>query len=270
MNEITLIDESLPGGLTAVRCTPPGGTTKPPVLLCHGWMSGAWQWTRLQPFLARHGYASLAINYRGHCSSAPVPDLAALSFADLLADAATAATALGQPVAIGQSTGGLIVQKLAEAGAVAGAVLSCPVPPADIQWHCATSAIDDLRQESTALRQKIVDPDRADFDEHVYNHMPTGLADEAFAQQVPESGRLLAELFNQEVAVDDRNVTCPMLAVIGGDDRLVTQETQLAVAAKYGALSLVRPHAGHYALIYEPGWETTADIVVDWLDRTMR
>jgi pimeloyl-ACP methyl ester carboxylesterase len=267
MSDIHITEASLPGGLTAIRCEPPGGSAKTPVLLCHGWMSGAWQWSRLQPFLARRGYASLAINYRGHCGSAPVSDLAAVTFADFLADAQTAAATLGRPIAIGQSTGGLIVQKLAEAAAVTAAVLSCSVPPAGIRWRSATSAIDDLRKDSDTLRQQVVPPDRPDFDTHVYNRMPTTLADEAFAQQVPESGRVLAELFNQEIGVDEHKVSCPVLSVVGGDDRLVSQETDLAVAAKYGGLSIVRPHAGHYALVYEPGWEQTADMVMDWLDR---
>jgi hypothetical protein len=34
-----------------------------------------------------------------------------------------------RPIVIGQSTGGLIAQKVAEAGAVASAILSCSVPP---------------------------------------------------------------------------------------------------------------------------------------------
>ena len=72
-----------------------------------------------------------------------------------------------------------------------------------------------------------------------------------------------------EVEVDERKVTCPVLSVVAGDDRLVLPETDLAVAAKYGGLSVVRPHAGHYALVYEPGWEQTADMVVDWLDRVV-
>jgi hypothetical protein len=109
-------------------------------------------------------------------------------------------------------------------------------------------------------------PDRVDFDDLVYNCMPKDLADEAFTQQVPESGGILAQLFAQEVTVNEKQVKCPIFSVVTGADRLVLPETGLAIAAKYNALSIVRPHAGHYGLIYEPGWEATAKLVVDWLD----
>lgn len=228
-------------------------------------MSGAWQWGRIQPFLAKRGYASLAINYRGHCGSAPVDNLAEVSFADFLDDARTAARFLDQPVVIGQSTGGLIAQKLAEENLVAAAVLSCSVPPAGILWKCATSAIDDLRRESANFRNQVVKPDRTEFDDLVYNRMPLELANSAFAQQVPESGRVLAELYNQEIEVDELQVSCPILSIVADTDRLVLPEVDLAIAKKYNGLSLVCPDRGHYALVYEPGWEPIAALVCSWI-----
>lgn len=260
-------DVTLTGGLTAVQCEPREKTSKPPILFCHGWMSGAWQWKRLQPFMANHGYSSLAVNYRGHCGSAPVKHLPDMKFQDYYNDAKTALESLeDRSIVIGQSTGGLISQKLAEAGLVSAVVLSCSVPPAGIEWKCATTSIADLRRTSESWRYGVMQPDRVDFDDLVYNCMPKDLADEAFTQQVPESGGILAQLFAQEVAVNEKRVTCPVFSVVTGADRLVLPETGLAIAAKYNALSIVRPHAGHYGLIYEPGWEATAKLVVDWLD----
>jgi hypothetical protein len=42
------------------------------------------------------------------------------------------------------------------------------------------------------------------------------------------------------------------------------------MAATCDGLSVVRPHFGHHAPVYEPGWEQTADLVVDRLDRVAR
>ena len=264
MGEPAIVDVSLPGGLTATRCeSSDTATFKTPLLLCPGRMAGAWQWARLQPFLARRGYTSLAVNYRGHCGSAPSVDLATVGVADFVTDARVAAETLGcSVIAFGQSTGGLVVQKLAEAGVTSATVLCCSVPPAGI---LPSRAVTDRDLGSTG--SGVVPPDRADFDEHVYNRMPSALADTAFSLQVPESGRVVDEVSNGRIAVDQDRVRSPVLSVVGGDDRQVPPEIGLAVAAKYGALSIVRPFSGHYALIYEPGSESTANMVVDWLDR---
>src|SRR5207249_11885309 len=67
-------------------------------------------------FFAGRGYTGYALNLRGHHGSKPVDDIGRVRFADYLADARAAAAAIGNPIIVGHSMGGLLAQKLAELG----------------------------------------------------------------------------------------------------------------------------------------------------------
>ncbi|MFT4126571.1 MAG: alpha/beta fold hydrolase [Gordonia sp. (in: high G+C Gram-positive bacteria)] len=111
---------------------------KPPVLLTHGMMGGAWQFERMQAALANAGYQSVAINYRGHHDSRPGADLGRVRVRDYLLDALSACAYLGTtPIVIGQSMGGLVAQMLAERGAARSLVLVCSLPPRGVTWRGA-------------------------------------------------------------------------------------------------------------------------------------
>src|SRR5919199_2799216 len=126
MRELTIL-----GGLTAlVEDAAPA--SRPSILFVHGMFAGAWQFEGFQRHFAALGYSSHAINLRGHHGSRAVPDLGKVSVLDYVNDALPIARALGRPVVIGHSMGGLIAQKLAEAGAVTAAVLLCAAAPRGI------------------------------------------------------------------------------------------------------------------------------------------
>ena len=115
--------------LTVAVERPESSSGKPPVLLIHGMFGGAWYWEAYQAFLARHGYESHAINLRGHHGSRPVPDIGKVSLHDYVDDALELARSLNNPIVIGHSIGGLIAQKVAEAGACRALVLLASTPP---------------------------------------------------------------------------------------------------------------------------------------------
>lgn len=103
------------GGALAARSWP-GGSGRP-VLLVHGLSSNARLWDETAQQLAATGRPVVAVDLRGHGSSAEVPDLAGQLDAtrQAAADLAAACTALGwaEPVVAGQSWGGNVVLQLA-------------------------------------------------------------------------------------------------------------------------------------------------------------
>jgi pimeloyl-ACP methyl ester carboxylesterase len=260
---------TMPGGLTLHSVDAHrGGRPRPPVLCVHGMFGGAWQFDRWLPLLAERGYDARALNLRGHHGSRPVADIGKVSMRDYVDDALEAAGAIGSPVVLGHSMGGLIAQKLAEAGAAQAAVLLCAGPPRGILVTSLALVGRQLKYLPAMLRGRAIRPDRADADSLMFNRTPEAEANSAFARLVPDSGTAGREISFGAVVVDQTRVQCPVLCVTCSDDRFVVPRIGRALAAKYGAERLVAEGNGHMVII-EPGWEGLASRVLDWLDRVV-
>ena len=98
----------------------PGDSAQPtarPVLLVHGLSSNARLWDGVAAWLAEDGHPVVAVDLRGHGSSAEVPDPTDGPGATLVAAADLAAVCVGlgwrSPIVVGQSWGGNVVLQLA-------------------------------------------------------------------------------------------------------------------------------------------------------------
>ena len=102
-----------------------------PLLFIHGAWHGAWCWDEhFLNFFADKGYRALALSVRGHGNSPTTKPLRACSLADYVDDVAGVADGLPTPPAvIGDSMGGLIVQKYLEKHAAPAGVLMASLPP---------------------------------------------------------------------------------------------------------------------------------------------
>jgi pimeloyl-ACP methyl ester carboxylesterase len=239
--------------------------------MLHGMMAGAWQFELLQPYLADLGFESLALNYRGHHGSRPVAALGRVAVAELTEDALVAANSLGRPIVLGQSIGGLIAQKLAEANAVSAAALLFSLPPAGIPWRGARDMRWALDHLPAVLLGRPLQPNRKELDDLIFNRVDSAALREAlFRRQVPESSKAGFEVAFGRVAVDATRVQCPILSVVAEHDRLVHPQVGEQIARKYGGDLLSFRDCGHYAIVAEPGWQARADAVASWLDRYVR
>ena len=117
--------------MTAVRrVVPPTPGDKPPIILVHGAANSAVIWTYWQQELASHGYASYAIDLRGHGESKPI-DLSDTSMHDYADDVRSCAAELGtKPVIMGWSMGGLVAMMAAATGHAAACIGLAPSTPA--------------------------------------------------------------------------------------------------------------------------------------------
>src|SRR6266536_3703168 len=105
---------------------PATGPERAPIVLIHGAANSAAVWTFWQYALAEAGWASYAIDLRGHGTSAPV-DLSRASMYDYVADVQALARQLSRPpILIGWSMGGLVAML---ASAAAGAVACVGLAP---------------------------------------------------------------------------------------------------------------------------------------------
>jgi pimeloyl-ACP methyl ester carboxylesterase len=182
----------------------------PPIVLVHGAANSSSIWAFWQQKLAADGWASYAIDLRGHGRS-DVVDLAKTSMHDYAADVCTLAQQFKQPpVVLGWSMGGLVALMVAAAGIASACIALAPSTPTQ------------QRDPSVELRTGEFGPEEYD----ITNHDP----DEQRA--MPDLNReerliALASLGRESrLAKDERkagivieSLPCPLLLVTGTADR---------------------------------------------------
>jgi pimeloyl-ACP methyl ester carboxylesterase len=96
---------------------------KPPLLFVHGAYTGSWMWSKYIPHFVEEGYQCYVMNMRSHYMSRTM-DMTQISFEDYLEDIREMIGECGEPpILIGFSMGGILCQKIAEEGTIAGLVL---------------------------------------------------------------------------------------------------------------------------------------------------
>jgi len=249
------------------------------LLLIHGMWGGSWHWENPRRLFEARGFTVRAPALRHHDiapDADPDPALGTTSVLDYADDLETLIRALPEPpVLVGHSMGGLLAQILAARGLGRAAVLLMPAPPAGIPvlrpsvawaFRCAYSKRGFWRR-----------PIRQSFGEaafSVLNRLPRDEQRAAHARFVPESGRAIAEIGlpfldpHAATAVDATRVTCPVLAVGGGADRIVPATAVRRIAHKYRrtAVYVEYPANAHW-VVAEPGWDRILGFVADWIER---
>jgi pimeloyl-ACP methyl ester carboxylesterase len=239
--------------------------TRPPVLCLHGLFAGSWVFERLLPLLAGRGYPAAALSFRGHPPSPAVPELGHVTIGDYLDDATEAAGALGRPIVIGHSLGGLVAQLLAARGLVRAAVLIDAAPPRGIAVLSKPLVRRMPRYLPALLASRPFLPRAKDLDALVLNCVPVAERAAARERLVADSGRAARQAALGKYAVPKRSVRVPVLVVSGEDDLFIPLDVARKIARRYDAPLLVARGHGHF-LLAEPGWEEQVRVVLDWMD----
>ena len=250
----------------AVTVAIPDATTRPPILFIHGILGGAWYFENYQRFFAARGYPSYAVNLRGRPGTREVRDLGRISVEEFVVDALDVVRALGRPIIVGHSMGGLVAQRLAEEGVTDIAVLLSSASPNGIPLATPRLVAKQLKHLGTLIRAKPLVPNDADADDLIFSHIPPAERPAMRARLLPDSGLAARELSLGAVRVDERRVKCAMLVGGGLEDRFVAPRVARALATKYGAPCWQYPGHGHF-LPMEPGWDAIADDVESWIGR---
>lgn len=255
----------------AVETVEPRGPARPaPVLFVHGMWGGAWMWQPYMDFFAARGWRCHALNLRGHHGSRPVSDIGRVSIHDYVADARAVAEALGVPVVLGHSMGGLLAQKLAELLPLPAVVAVTPAAPRGI---LALSTLElaraALRHLPEILGRRPLMPAFAEIEALELNRLPPADRLAVYARMVPESGRMTFDIAVTGLRVDPRQVRAPMLVIAGSDDRITPAPMVRRVARRYGATLREYPGFAHM-LLMEPGWERIAGDIAAWLETVLR
>ena len=170
--------------------------------------------------------------------------------------------------------GRLLAQLLAAKGLAEAVTLLAPAPP----WGLLPSSENEIAAAMGLMSagpfwDQTLNTAFEIAAENSLNCLSPARQTEIFAQFVPESGRALFEslfwMFDLGRAsyVNAVNVDCPVLAIAGTQDRVISPATVRNTADKYLEMAtyLEFPNMGHMMML-EDDWRTVANACGDWLE----
>jgi pimeloyl-ACP methyl ester carboxylesterase len=255
------------GQLEIIEASPPGVTVRRPLLFLHGAFAGAWCWTEhFLPYFASQGFRACAVSLSGHGGSHGRERLDSLSIADYVRDLAQAVDIVGgDPILVGHSMGGFVLQKYLERAAAPGAVLMASVPPQGLLSASITLAFSnpglfaDVNSMMHRGRASLASLQHALFGSPV-------AADKLqayYRQMQPESQRAMWDMTFFDLP-RLRRERCPPMLVLGAERDILVPPSEVEQTARaYGTPADIFPGMGHVMML-EAGWQKVADRIIEW------
>ncbi|MGQ9925999.1 MAG: alpha/beta hydrolase [Chloroflexaceae bacterium] len=232
-----------------------------PLLLIHGAWHGAWCWEIAREDLAARGFEVHVISVRGHGGNPASPGHWRSTILDYAREVRGAMAAPGgQPIVVGHSAGGYVVQLLITGivgprPPLAGAVLLCS-SPTNIGAYFLDRGLRGapmvnlpalLRREPAAVRQALFRPDIPDAELERY------------------CARMVAEpplVTLSSMLLRPRPAACrvPVLVIAAERDAIFDLDVQRETARAYNAPLVIVPGAAH-DLMLDPAWPVAAEAI---------
>jgi pimeloyl-ACP methyl ester carboxylesterase len=245
------------------------------IVMIHGANEGAWCFDRFKAVFESLGFTCHAPDLVGHGTKAVAggKNLVGVGMADYRAELeAFLATVPPRPVLLGHSMGGMLAQQLAARGLAGALVLAAPAPRAGILPP--TEAEKKLDRDLIGLGafwQTVIDPDFDLARIYTLNRVPESEQRAMFDKFGPESGRAFFELFfwmfdrTGATLVDTAAVRCPVLCLVGSDDKIVSPQTARETADAYAGAAFWQLDGHGHMLVLEAGAENIARRIADWI-----
>ncbi|MEM7493998.1 MAG: alpha/beta hydrolase [Pseudomonadota bacterium] len=247
------------------------------ILMIHGVGCGGEVWDKMRPAFEAEGWAcdapTLFPQFRTPEPTDGLADLTLNDYVEAMAEKARQIEAANgeKPVVIGHSMGGLIAQKLTEAGLVEAGIFLTPAQPEGC-------TVTDLRVMRTfwsilkAGRKNIpggvfkVGPNG--FSWGVLNCVPKSRHDEIYKGALYDSGRVYEQL-GEPWPIDESHIKVPTLTIGAKKDRATVIKAVRKVGEKYEGAAVAGDYleyADHaHWIVDEPGTERVTSDILDWL-----
>lgn len=245
------------------------GERKPyPIVFLHGLWGHHEVFTTYLRFFSTAGFDCYAFSRRGRMGVLP-EHARGVRFDDFVDDTLRVLDAIGrEAIVVGWSLGGLIAQKIAEAGRCRAAVLVTPVAPRDVRVLPRRAALPMyFRHLHDLLLGRPFLISFRNAERTMLNCLPLDERRLAYETMVPDSGAVARQI-SIGVKVDESKVSCPVFLVVGSEDNIAPARAARRTARKYNASFREYPDHSHW-LPDEPGWEEIAQDIADWLEQNM-
>lgn len=255
--------------LEIIRERAQGTERASPLLFVHGAWHGAWCWERhFLPWFAERGFHAYALSLRGHGASEGHSRLRRFGIKHYVADLRDAVAAIdGNPILVGHSMGGLVVQRYLEKHRAPGAVLLAPVP---INGALAATLRIARRHPGPFIRTNLMlklwpivaSPQLAR--ELLFSvATPEAVVQETWRRLQDESYRAYIGMLVRRPRPG--RIETPVHVMGGGADRVFTVDEIRATAHAYGAPPEIIAGVGH-DLMLETQWESVAEAVLSRIE----
>ncbi len=240
-----------------------------PLLFIHGMLHGAWCWEEyFLDYFAQYGYASHAVNLRGHGNSEGRERLRWTRIADFVEDVAQTVRQLpSPPILIGHSMGGFIIQKYLEDHAAPGAVLLSSPPPTGLLGTALRIArrrpLVFAKVNLTLSLLPLISTPQLAREAFFSEDLPDELLLAYWKQMEEESYKALLDM----VALDrpkPEKVKIPLLVLGVGRDNMLTPSEIQATARAYNSRAEIIPDVAHNSML-DPRWQSVAERILAWL-----
>ncbi len=248
---------------------PPRNEHSAPLLFIHGAMHGAWCWdVHFLGYFAQHGYASYAVNLRGHGTSEGRERLRWTRIRDFVEDVAdTVARLPSRPVLIGHSMGGFIIQKYLEDHSAPAAVLLSSPPPAGLLSAALKTArrhpLVFARVNLTLSLSPLVSTPALTREAFFSEDLPEEELQVYWKQTQDDSFMAYLDMVALGLPKPAR-VKTPLLVLGAERDGMITLGEIEATARAYNAQAQMIPGVGHDSML-ERQWQSVADRILAWL-----
>jgi pimeloyl-ACP methyl ester carboxylesterase len=241
-----------------------------PLLFIHGMLCTASCWeVHFLDYFAQHGYASHALNLRGHGNSEGRETLPGTRIADFVEDVAQVVRRLpSPPVLIGHSMGGFIAQKYLENhDSPAAVLLSSPSPSGMLPTAIRNALRHPLvfaKVNLTLSLQPIIATPQLAREAFFSDDLPQEELVAYWRQMQDDSFRAFVDM----VALDlpkPAKVKAPMLVLGVARDNMIAPSEIEATARAYNTKAEIIPDVAHNSML-ELRWQSVADRILSWLE----
>jgi alpha-beta hydrolase superfamily lysophospholipase len=248
-------------------------SASPPILFVHGAWHGAWCWEPLMDYMADKGFSSYALDLPGH-GSRMAEGVVGLGIMDYVArvESVVAELALANPILIGHSMGGLIVQKYLEKHAAPAALLIAPCPAmGGTLGLLVRYTLDQLWPALTATYgRKTAIQDPAMCRRLFFDQISPEKLESHFNRLGLESSRAIRQMVLPLFKVKAKKITSTPLAVAaGGRDYFFEFKMLQKWATDFDYDFLPFPEAAHN-LLSEPEAFAFGETICKWLEQKVK
>ncbi len=241
-----------------------------PVLFVHGAWHGAWCWEEnFMPHFAERGFDCCAFSMRGHGGSGCDGFFHFSGIDDYVADLASVVERLGtDPVLVGHSMGGLVVQRHLETHRAPAAVMLASVPPRGVLRFVMRGARRHPKMMIKYLatqnpRAAVATPELVS-DLFFSEDVPPEKLERYFSRIGTESARAAIEMMALRFPRAGRVRGTPINVLGAADDLTFVPGEVKATARAYGVEATIFAGMAHDMML-ETGWQAVADRIIDWL-----
>lgn len=253
------------------------------IVLIHGLFQNAHSWNHWATYFSALGFTVYIPSFPYHEGEPRMlkqhinPNLVNLEFKEVLDSMTNFIDKLPEkPIIIGHSIGGLLTQKLVEAGKAEMGITLASANPRGISvldWKYIRSNFRMVNPFKN--RNKVCTPPMKWFKYTFFNTLSDSMAQEAHSNYfIPESRKIAKSSTYKGLEIDFNKPHVPLLFIAGEKDNDLPPSLIFKNYQAYKDPTSVKtyyefPNKSHY-IVSEPNWEDVAKFVANWIEKNRK